>query len=76
MRGIITFKIALTVIQTCFQDFNSALADANAVIAMGAGHNAKTYLVKGDALYHLGEFEHALVHYHRALQRLVLKQSP
>ena len=51
------------------QDFSAALSDANAVIQMGGGQNAKTFLVKGDALYHLGEFEHALVHYHRALQR-------
>lgn len=26
-------------------------------------------MIKGDALYHLGDFEHALVHYHRAMAR-------
>ena len=29
---------------------------------------ATAYNVKGDALYHLGNFEHALVHYYRAIK--------
>ena len=29
----------------------------------------RAYLVKSDALYHCGDFEHSLIYYHRALQR-------
>lgn len=41
-------------------------------------HRCRAYLTKGDALYHLGEFEHALVCYYRALRRKrwQLKETP
>ena len=31
-------------------------------------NNAKALTVKGDALYNLGNFEHALLNYHRAVR--------
>ena len=49
------------------QEFRRGLADVNVVLMYDPCSRA--YLVKGDALYHLGEFEHALVFYHRALAR-------
>ena len=44
-----------------------ALEDINTVLEVTPCSRA--YLIKGDALYHLGDFEHALVYYHRALAR-------
>ena len=56
----------------CFnklQCFDSALADASKAIRLQRKPNAKGLYVKGDALYNLGDFEHALMFYNRALKR-------
>ena len=49
------------------QDFHAALSDID--IVLQSAPCSRAYLVKGDTLYHLGDFEHALVFYHRALAR-------
>jgi tetratricopeptide (TPR) repeat protein len=53
------------------QQFDEALEDVTR--ALEYGHvTSKALYVKGDALYHLGDFEHSLVFYHRALHRYFL----
>ena len=49
------------------QKFKAGLVDIDSVIAVYPC--ARAYLIKGDALYHLGDFEHALVYYNRSLMR-------
>lgn len=54
----------------CFvgiQEFERGIKDVDVVIQFDP--SSRAYLVKGDALYHLGDFEHALVYYNRALFR-------
>lgn len=50
------------------QQYGEALADANRALSLGYP-TSKALYVKGDALYHLGDFEHALVFYQRAIKR-------
>jgi len=50
-----------------------ALADADAAMAHDR-HFIKAILAKAEALYHLGDFEHSLVYYHRG-QRLRPEQN-
>ncbi|TRY79374.1 hypothetical protein TCAL_09828, partial [Tigriopus californicus] len=47
------------------QEFERGIQDVDVVIQFDP--SSRAYLVKGDALYHLGDFEHALVYYNRAL---------
>ena len=54
------------------QRFDSALADANKAIRLQRKPNAKGLYVKGDALYNLGDFEHALMFYNRAQRRYII----
>ena len=49
------------------QEYKAGLVDIDAVISVYPCSRA--FLVKGDALYHLGDFEHALVYYNRSLMR-------
>ena len=51
------------------QRFESALADANRAIKLQRKPNAKSLYVKGDGLYNLGDFEHALMFYNRSQKR-------
>ena len=55
---------------TCYlglQQFENALKDVNKALELGT-KSAKALYTKGDALYNLGDFEHALVLYHRAMK--------
>ena len=52
------------------QQFEEALEDADkALKSYKKKLPCKGLYIKGDALYNLGNFEHALVYYHRALKR-------
>ena len=56
----------------CFnqqQEFENALKDANRALMIQRKPSAKAFYVKGDSLYNLGDFEHSLMFYYRALRR-------
>ncbi len=44
----------------------SAAASASAALAVSSSNRSRALSVKADTLYQLGDFEHALVFYHRA----------
>ena len=54
--------------------FKEALEDADQIIKEPEErYNSRALIVKGDALYNLGNFEHALVNYHRAKKNAKIK---
>ena len=60
----------------CFDFFREALDDVDMILnELRENTNAKALTVKGDALYNLGNFEHALLNYHRALRHASTKVS-
>ena len=59
MKSTKTFKIFCS----------DALNDANAILkTIKDSENSKALIIKGDALYNLGDFEHSLVNYYQALK--------
>ena len=49
--------------------FRDAMDDADKILnTLKDSTNPKALTVKGDALYNLGNFEHALLNYHRAMR--------
>ena len=55
--------------QVGLQHFEKALIDADRALSKMRRASAKCLYVKADAMYNLGDFEHALIFYHRALKR-------
>ena len=55
------------------QQFEEALEDANKALLAYKKPPCKALYIKGDALYNLGNFEHALVFYYRASKRYVIQ---
>ena len=55
---------------------SEALEDADQIIKEPENrYNSRALIVKGDALYNLGNFEHALVNYHRAKKNAKIKEK-
>ena len=51
-------------------NYSGALEDANKVLLhLREPYNPGALIVKGDALYHMGMFEHSLVSYYRAARQ-------
>jgi predicted negative regulator of RcsB-dependent stress response len=53
-----------------------AMDDADKILeTLNDPNNSRALTVKGDALYNLGNFEHALLNYHRAIRNSSTKVS-
>lgn len=56
--------------------FREALSDVDTILEeLGDKHNSRALTVRGDALYNLGNFEHALINYHRAKKYAKFKEK-
>ena len=54
--------------------FREALRDVNRIlVTLEDPGNAKALIIKGDAQYNLGDFEHSLISYYRALKHSTTK---
>ena len=61
-------------IVTLLYFFRDALKDVDRILVdLNDPKNSRALAVRGDALYNLGNFEHALLNYHRAKKRAKLK---
>ena len=57
-----------------YSAYSKALRDADRIlITLEDPSNAKALLIKGDAQYNLGDFEHSLISYYRALKHSTTK---
>ena len=57
-----------------YSTYSKALRDADRIlITLEDPSNAKALLIKGDAQYNLGDFEHSLISYYRALKHSTTK---
>jgi tetratricopeptide (TPR) repeat protein len=54
--------------------YRKALKDADRIlVTLEDPRNAKALIIKGDAQYNLGDFEHSLISYYRALKHSTTK---